>query len=109
MFCMDFMEVIAALCDEAGVHQRYFDARSGTDMHAIYLPSAGCVRWTYRFLDVGMTHTVRGKARVVARGGGICVNNVRVNSVLEATDRAYKGRLARFVRRLYTCLRVPVN
>jgi len=103
---MDLLEILAALCDAPSVQERYFDARWGTHLHATYQPSSGCVRWTFRFLDLGMTHAVRGRARVAVRGGGVCVNNVRVNTVQEATDRAYKGRLARFVARLHTRLGV---
>jgi hypothetical protein len=98
---MDATAVVDALCDCRALQARYFETRVGTHLHARFKPASGLVLWVFRFLDFGMVHAVKGRALVSVRGPTVCVNNRKVNSILEATDRAFKGRLARYTSRLY--------
>lgn len=104
---MDMHQVIDALCNVPEVQARYFGTRDGMHMHARHCPASGCVLWVFRFLDIGMMHTIKGRALVTTREGRVCVNNRRINHATEATDLVFKGRLRRFMKRMYQRLSMP--
>jgi len=93
------------LLDTPKMQQAYFPCQGPARLHA---STRRChVKWTFTFLDLGMTHTIRGRVKVQSRESFVIVNNRRVESLQDASDQAYKGVYQRYLRAMYSKLGIP--